>query len=250
VSLANNHVLDWGEAGLMDTLDHIGRAGIAGAGPDLAAARAPAVLPLPGTRRLLVYARAAGDCGVATEWRGGAGRPGVDRLPDLARERVLALAARIDGTRCPGDLVLRSIHWGGNWGYHVSNAMRQFARSAIDLAGVDLVHGHCPHHPFGIEVHRERLIPYGCGDFLNDYEGIGGHEGFRPELTLMYFPRLATDGRLRGLELVPMRIRHFRLKRASDDEAAWLAAMLNREGATFGTRVEPGRKGSLELRRD
>lgn len=252
VSLANNHVLDWGEAGLLDTLDHLRRAGIAvaGAGPDLVAARAPAVLPLPGTRRLLVYACATGDCGVPADWTAGDNRPGVDRLPDLARERVLALAARIDAERRPGDLVLLSIHWGGNWGYHVSNAMRQFARSAIDLAGVDLVHGHSSHHPLGIEVHRERLVLYGCGDFLNDYEGIGGHENYRPELTLMYFPRLAADGRLRGLALVPMKIRHFRLERASDDDGAWLAARLDREGAGLGSRVERGRDGSLELRWD
>ncbi len=250
VSLANNHVLDWGEVGLMDTLEHLARAGIAvaGAGNDLTAARAPAALPLPGARRLLVYACATGDCGVPAEWTAGVGHPGVGRLPDLARERVLDLAARIDAARRPGDLVVLSIHWGGNWGYHVSNAMRQFARSAIDLAGVDLVHGHSSHHPLGIEVHRERLVIYGCGDFLNDYEGIGGHESFRPELTLMYFPRLAADGRLRGLELVPMRIRRFRLERAAPEDAAWLAAMLVREGARFGTGAELLGDGRIALR--
>jgi poly-gamma-glutamate synthesis protein (capsule biosynthesis protein) len=64
----------------------------------------------------------------------------------------------------------------------------------------------------------------------------------------MYFPRLDADGRLRALELVPLKIRHFRVNRASAEESAWLASMLNREGAAFGTRVESGRKGSLALR--
>jgi len=143
-----------------------------------------------------------------------------------------------------------SIHWGGNWGYAVSNAARHFARSVIDLAAVDLVHGHSSHHPLGIEVHRGRLILYGCGDFLNDYEGIGGHEQQRPELTMMYFPRLSTDGHLRALELVPMKIRHFRVNRADAAESAWLESMLNREGAQLGTRVEPAGNGSLVLRWD
>lgn len=250
VSLANNHVMDWGSDGLLDTLGHLERAGIAcaGAGLDVDRARAPAVLPLPGGRRLLVYACATGDCGVPDEWAAGPGKPGIERLPDFARGRVEALAARIDAERRPGDLVILSIHWGGNWGYHVSNAMRQFARDAIDLAGVDLIHGHSSHHPLGIEVHRERLVIYGCGDFLNDYEGIGGHEAFRPELTLMYFPRIGASGQLVSLELVPMRLRHFKLERALPADAAWLTAMFDREGERFGTRVEATTAGRLVLR--
>lgn len=250
VSLANNHVLDWGPDGLLDTLAHLARAGIAsaGAGPDAERARAPARLPLPGGRRLLVYACATGDCGAPAEWRTGPGRAGIERLPDLGRDRVEALAARIDAERRAGDLVVLSVHWGGNWGYHVPNTMRQFARSAIDLAGVDLVHGHSSHHPLGVEVHRDRLVLYGCGDFLNDYEGIGGHEPFRPELALMYFPRLGADGRLLGLELVPMKIRHFRLERAAPADAEWLAAMLEREGAHLGTGAELQRDGRIALR--
>lgn len=246
VSLANNHVLDWGSRGLLDTLDHLGGAGIAvaGAGPDLARARAPAVLPLPGARRLLVYACATDDCGAPAAWAAGTDRPGIERLPDLARVHVEALGARIAVDRRPGDLVVLSIHWGGNWGYHVSHAMRQFAHGVIDLAGVDLVHGHSSHHPLGIEVYRDRLVLYGCGDFLNDYEGIGGHETYRPDLTLMYLPRLAVEGRLLALELVPLRIRHFRLERSTPADNDWLAATLTREGA----RIDAAGDGRLALR--
>ncbi len=251
-SLANNHVLDWGRHGLVETLRTLHAAGIrtAGAGQDADAALAPATIALGAGRRLLVYACATTDSGVPPDWAAAPGRPGLCVLPDLAKDRVARIATRIDADRRSGDVVLLSIHWGGNWGYAVSNAARQFARSVIDLANVDVVHGHSSHHPLGIEVHRERLILYGCGDFLNDYEGIGGHEQFRPALTLMYFPRLDANGRLRALELVPMKIRHFRVNRASADESAWLASMLNREGAAFRTRVEPGRNGSLELRWD
>jgi poly-gamma-glutamate capsule biosynthesis protein CapA/YwtB (metallophosphatase superfamily) len=49
-------------------------------------------------------------------------------------------------------------------------------------------HGHSSHHTKAIEIYRSRLILYGCGDFLNDYEGIGGYEEFRDDLALMYFP--------------------------------------------------------------
>ncbi|HEX6265430.1 MAG TPA: hypothetical protein VFZ81_00875, partial [Burkholderiales bacterium] len=81
-----------------------------------------------------------------------------------------------------------------------------------------------------LEIYRDRLILYGCGDFLNDYEGIEGHEQFRPELTLMYFPVLEpATGRLAALTLCPMRLARFRLQRASGEEAGWLATELSRE---------------------
>jgi len=101
------------------------------------------------------------------------------------------------------------------------------------------VHGHSSHHPRAIEIHGDRPILYGCGDFLNDYEGISGHESFRPELALMVFPSFdAATGKLLRLALTPTRIGRFRVNFANKEEAAWLAAMLDREGRSFGTRVE------------
>lgn len=65
----------------------------------------------------------------------------------------------------------------GNWGYGVTRRTREFAHELLDHAGVDLIHGHSSHHPLGIEVYRDKLILYGCGDFINDYEGIGATNG-------------------------------------------------------------------------
>ena len=133
---------------------------------------------------------------------------------------------------------LLSIHRGSNWGYRISDAERGFAHALVDSAGVDVVHGHSSHHPKGIEVYREKLILYGCGDFLNDYEGITGYESFRSELTVMYFPSVdPVTGKLVRLTLSPMRVRNFRLTRAQDEDVRWLEAMLNREGAKLGTRI-------------
>ncbi|TJV52352.1 MAG: poly-gamma-glutamate biosynthesis protein, partial [Mesorhizobium sp.] len=70
------------------------------------------------------------------------------------------------------------------------------------------------------------------------YEGITGSETFRGELALMYLPRLAIpDGTLVSLELVPFQLAKFRLNRASPADAAWLAAVLERESSPFGTHV-------------
>ncbi|MDX1379804.1 MAG: CapA family protein, partial [Xanthomonadales bacterium] len=120
----------------------------------------------------------------------------------------------------------------------------------IDEAGVDLIHGHSSHHPRGLEVHDGRLILYGCGDFLNDYEGIGGHEPFRGDLTLMYFPTLDAGGRLARLEMTPMHIEKFRLNRASAEEAGWLAQTLDRHSRSYGARIRTDRDRRLLLAQD
>jgi poly-gamma-glutamate synthesis protein (capsule biosynthesis protein) len=249
-ALANNHVLDWGEAGLAETLATLRGAGLktAGAGPDLDAARAPAVMPLAGGRRVLVFAFAERYSGVAPAWAATPEGPGIDLLPELSDATVEAITARVLEIKRPGDLVVASVHWGGNWGYEIPDAHRRFAHGLIDRAGIDLIHGHSSHHFKGIEVYRGRLVLYGCGDFLNDYEGIGGQEEYRAELGLMYFPVMdPADGRLQRLTLGPTRIRRFRIQRATPEEVAWQAGVLNREGLDLGTRVEPDGGGRLRV---
>ncbi len=248
--LANNHVLDWGHAGLAETLDTLARAGIrtAGAGRDAAQAATPAVIDLPPGRRVLVFGFCTEDSGVPREWAATASRPGVALLKRLDAQAAADIAAQVSAVRRAGDVVVASIHWGGNWGFAIPAAQREFARRLIDEAGVDLVHGHSSHHIKGIEVHRGKLILYGCGDFINDYEGIGGHERWRGDLALMYFATLdASTGALAALDMTPTRMRRFRVRRAADEEAQWLADTLNREGRALGTRVQRRADGTLAL---
>ncbi len=135
----------------------------------------------------------------------------------------------------PGDFF---VHWGGNWGYDVPEEQIRFARKLIDSGAVDVVHGHSSHHVRPLEVYRGKLILYGAGDFLNDYEGIEGNEGYRDDLTLMYFPTFdLRTGRLVRLRMVPLQIFRFSLRRASVADATWLSNNLNRESSQFGTRV-------------
>jgi poly-gamma-glutamate synthesis protein (capsule biosynthesis protein) len=186
--------------------------------------------------------------GVPSEWAAGTGRAGVSILPDLSLRYVDALARRVERVRQAGDLVVYSIHWGANWGFRITEKERAFAHGLIERAGVDLVHGHSSHHVKGIEVFRDRLALYGCGDFVNDYEGIGGHEEFRPELSLMYFPTLEVPGgKLVRLAMVPMRMRRMRIEDAGSEGRHWLARLLRREGEALGTGAATAADGSLEL---
>jgi len=247
--LANNHVLDWGEAGLRDTLDTLTAHGMpwAGAGLDRASAEAPAVLPLPGGRRLLVFAFGLPDSGIPAWWAAGPHQAGVARLDDLSPRSLARVVAGRRAARRAGDRVLVSLHWGDNWGFAVPAAQRRQAHGLIEQAGVDLVHGHSSHHVKGIEVHRGRLILYGCGDRLNDYEGIEGHATFRGELGLLYFARLHDDGRLQALEMVPTRLQHLRIERAEGVDRRWLYDTLGRECAQLGCHVHVQEDGAFAL---
>jgi poly-gamma-glutamate capsule biosynthesis protein CapA/YwtB (metallophosphatase superfamily) len=249
-TLANNHVLDFGRRGLLETLETLERAGIAsaGAGRDAAAAEAPAIVHVAGGGRVLVFAFGEASSGIPPGWAAGTDEPGVSLLEGLSERTALRIAERTRAGKRPGDIAIASIHWGGNWGYDIPHGQRRFAHELIDQAGFDVVHGHSSHHPRAIEIHRDRPILYGCGDFLNDYEGIEGHEAFRDDLVLMYLPSLsASSGALIGLRLVPFQVRNFRLNRALPDDAAWLRDVLDRDGGRFGTRTTMSDDGTFAV---
>ncbi len=244
-ALANNHVLDWGTAGLLETLDTLHVAGFktAGAGKSRIDAEAPAKIALPGNRRVLVFSLGAESSGVPPQWAATGRSPGVDFLSDLSERTVERISRSVRAIRRPGDIAVASLHWGPNWGYEIAAEEVRFAHQLIEHAGIDLIHGHSSHHAKAIEVFRGKLVLYGCGDFINDYEGITGYEAFRGDLGLMYFPMLdAGTGRLLGLDLVATQMKRFRVQRALEPDARWLCSMLNREGGRFGTsaELEPG----------
>ena len=239
-ALANNHVLDWGEAGLAETLSTLKNLGIrcAGAGMSEDHAWTPARLLTGRGESVLLFSFAAASSGVPRAWRARAGRAGVALLPDLSGRTLGAIGERIAAQQRQGELVVVSLHWGSNWDYEVTEEEQRFARGLL-RAGAHVVHGHSSHHAKGIEMFDGKLILYGCGDLLNDYEGIGGHEAFRGDLGVLYFPTLERgSGRLLGLEMRVMRMRRFRLERAGPADVSWLAERLSREGRRFGTRVE------------
>jgi poly-gamma-glutamate synthesis protein (capsule biosynthesis protein) len=250
-ALANNHVLDWGYPGLEETLRTLHAAGVqsAGAGQSLTEAAAPATLEVPGKGRVLVFAFGDSSSGIPASWAARDDRPGVNLLPDLSDSTVDIIGEQVRVAKRNGDLVIASIHWGENWGFDIPAVQTHFAHRLVDVAGVDVIHGHSSHHVKGIEVYRGKPIIYGCGDFINDYEGIASDERYRGDLGLMYLVSMdATTGHLSALRLVPTRVRKFRVTRASPPDARWLWETLNREGRRFGTHADAGEDQSLVLR--
>jgi poly-gamma-glutamate synthesis protein (capsule biosynthesis protein) len=247
--LANNHVLDWGYAGLADTLKALDTTAIAhaGVGKNSLEADAPAALPLPRGRRILVWAVGARNSGIPLEWNATEAGPGLSLLPDLSVETARGIGSRVQAYKHQGDIAIVSVHWGGNWGYELPPSQVAFARQLID-DGVDLVHGHSSHHAKAQEVYRGRLILYGCGDFITDYEGIGGYEEFRGDLSLMYLAKLDSSGSLLELRMVPMHMHRFRLSHSSRTDAVWLCNLLNELDRRFACEVDRTQDNSLMLR--
>ena len=119
---------------------------------------------------------------------------------------------------------------------------------AIGVSKVSVLHNHSSCHANSIEIYRDQVILYGCGDFLNDYEGIQGYEDYRGDLPLMYFADidLATP-ELSAVEIVPLQIHKVTLVRPSGPDVDWMRQTLDRENRRFGTRIAVIPPGRLAL---
>jgi poly-gamma-glutamate synthesis protein (capsule biosynthesis protein) len=249
-ALANNHVLDWGYLGLTETLDTLAKVRVktSGAGENAKQAGSPAVLEVEGKGRTIVFSVGSETSGIPPRWAASENKPGINLIEDLSNEAFDKFRKKVEEIKVQGDIVIASIHWGANWGYDVPKEQQEFAHRLIDEAKVDLIHGHSSHHVKGIEVYKDKLILYGCGDFLNDYEGIGDYESFRSDLCLMYFANVeVVTGNLLSLEMVPMHIKLFRVNNSSRADAVWVRNMLEREERKFGCAVQFARGNTLSL---
>lgn len=245
-SLANNHVMDFSRAGLRDTLESLRSAKVqcAGAGPSLEAARAPARVEGP-AGAVLVFAAGHASSGIPDAWRASSERSGVHLLPELSVTAAEELADHVNAHRSEEDVAIVSIHWGDNWGWDVPRDQVLFARRLVER-GVDVVHGHSSHHVRPVELHQGKVIFYGVGDLITDYEGIGGHESYRGDLGALYAVTLKrADRQLAELRLIPTQMRRFRLRRPGADDVRWLAEELDQLSRDRGLRFEASDDGAV-----
>lgn len=185
-SLANNHSLDWERQGIHETLETLKEAGIVavGAGRNAIEAAIPGIIPVNGGR-LIVLAFGARTSGIPKSWAAKENLSGINLLPEDIETSLELITKQVAEVKQENDVVLFSVHWGGNWGHKIPRVHRKLAHEIIDRAWLDIVHGHSSHHPMGIEVYKNKLIIYGAGDFINDYEGItGDNDNYPGELSL------------------------------------------------------------------
>lgn len=177
VNLANNHTFDAEERGFLDTLRALSSAGIAhvGGGHDLAEARKPVILARNGIKLgFLGYAQFnnMGESAFAAD-----GRPGIVPMdPFLIKEDIRRLRPQVD-------YVVVAIHWATNRKYDISPDNRKFAHDLID-AGADIIMGHHPPHPKGIEVYRGKVILYAPSNILRGHTNLNSDDGYLARFTL------------------------------------------------------------------
>ncbi|MEO3934469.1 CapA family protein [Micrococcaceae bacterium Sec7.4] len=230
VSLANNHVLDYGAGAFREMLPALDAAGIlhAGAGLDREAAHRPAVRRVSGTAvGLIAFTDNQPD------WEAGRG-PGVFYVPVMDGDRRVAdLMALVRRTKARVQLLIVSTHWGPNWGSGAPSEHRELARALIE-AGADVVYGHSPHVFRGVELYRGRPIIYSAGDFVDDYAVdplerndqsfifLLNTDGGTP-LGLRLYPTLITDfqARLAGAGSQRIAERMQRLSRHLGTASSW-----------------------------
>ena len=140
-SLANNHTLDWGYSGLLETMETLAQRNIrfAGAGNNPGEAGKPAVFEIDDRARVIVLALCTTSSGVPSRWAATAESPGVNLIRDFSDDAIRVLTEQLAEVRRPGDILVISIHWGGNWGYHIPTTHRRFTHRLIDEAGVDII---------------------------------------------------------------------------------------------------------------
>jgi poly-gamma-glutamate capsule biosynthesis protein CapA/YwtB (metallophosphatase superfamily) len=224
VTLANNHALDYGPQALLDTLEHLAKAGImaVGAGPDLAHARRPVVLGTDELRLAVV-----GFTDHPADFGAGPAHPGV-AFADLHRELPVWLPTLVRDAAGLADAVLVTPHWGPN----MTQAPLRYVRRAADTlvqAGATLVAGHSAHVPHGV---GGRVL-YDLGDFLDDYRV---DPRLRNDLGLLFLVELDRAGPVR-LEAVPIKLDFCRTRLAEGTDSAWMRRRFRAACAALGTEV-------------
>jgi poly-gamma-glutamate synthesis protein (capsule biosynthesis protein) len=241
-SIANNQIGDFGPDGLLDNNAAHERGGIAhaGAGRDLGAARAHALLHAGGLRVAVLSFADYPDTWVAT-----ASHPGMNFTRVSVRDEDFASVANaIAAARAEADLVVFSIHWGPNMREHPPDEFRHFAHRVID-SGATIFWGHSAHILQGVEYRDDAAILYDTGDCIDDY---AVDEELRNDLGALFIVE-ASPHRVRSLSIRPLRIDHMQANTALGADHGWVIRRMESLGGDFGSVVAQDAEGTIRIER-
>lgn len=231
VSLANNHVLDFGYDALNDMLTLLDAAEIrhAGAGHTLEEAMRPAMVR---TSEGMVALLAATDN--EPLWAANADQAGIWYMPtDITDARAQRLLQAVRDVRPSAKVVVVSLHWGGNWGYTPPFAHSVLAHTLID-SGADIIFGHSGHVLRGVELYHGKPVLYSAGDFIDDYR-VDAVE--RNDESSIFVVEIGTTAASNTVRMYPTVIEHFRAARARGDRADKIARKVRSLCAALGTHA-------------
>lgn len=225
VNIANNHILDFGIEGLVDTLRVLDHAGIkhVGAGMNAEEAARPVIIEKKGIKIGII-----GSTDNEPTWKAGINKPGTN-YTEIGKDNARVQEA-IKQLRPHVDVLIVTIHWGPNWRLRPSQEFVDFAHQMID-AGADILHGHSAHHIQGIEWYKSGLILYQTGDFVDDY---AIDSTMRNDLSFLFVVDLE-DHRIKNLTLIPTRIDMMQVNKAFGNDYTLLLDRISRLSKQLAT---------------
>jgi poly-gamma-glutamate synthesis protein (capsule biosynthesis protein) len=225
LSLANNHMLDFGADGLKQTLEALGSSRIihSGAGLNLAAARKAGITDVNGVKiAFLSYSLTYPE-----EFFAGAQKAGT--APGYAQ----FFTADIVQAKKSADCVIVSFHWGGEGEVKPKSYQVSAARSAID-AGADIVIGHHPHVLQGVEHYGKGVIFYSLGNFAF------GSMSKNSDVSMI--ARITFDNGIKEVEIIPLNVLNsevrFQPKQLEGSRAEKTARTVDAMSRPLGSRVD------------
>jgi poly-gamma-glutamate capsule biosynthesis protein CapA/YwtB (metallophosphatase superfamily) len=229
VNLANNHVLDFSEEGLIETIQTLNGAGIeyVGAGMNTIKAEKPVILALKNYRLGIL-----GFTDNEARWKAGPASSGINYIDISNKEDCISALTAIAQLRKETDLVIVSIHWGPNMKEEPESDFIDFAHAMIDY-GADVIHGHSAHNFQGIEVYKHKLILYDTGDFVDDY----AVDPYLRNDHSFFFKVEASKHRIEKLVLTPVLISDSQVNLATGEDYRWCIQRMQQLSANFGTNL-------------
>jgi poly-gamma-glutamate synthesis protein (capsule biosynthesis protein) len=228
-NLANNHVFDFSEDGLVETINVLDTKGIlhVGAGRNAVEAAEAVVVERKGARIGVI-----GFTDNEPGWKAGPETPGINYLDlsdNQARERgIKAIQSLRDRT----DLVIISIHWGPKLQAEPAEEHVSFAHEMVG-AGAHIIHGHSAHNFQGIERLESGLILYDTGDFIDDY--IVDPELFNDHS--FFFEVKLEESKMVQLVLTPVLIAQCQVRKAVGPDYRWSMNRVQELSRKFGTMI-------------
>jgi poly-gamma-glutamate synthesis protein (capsule biosynthesis protein) len=229
VCIANNHIGDFGNQGLLETISTLDHAGIkhVGAGKNLDEARGPVILEKNGIKIGII-----GFTDNEPYWQATENKPGTFYIKIGNPKALGTLTEIIQNLKKQVDIVVVSTHWGPNKRVRPTQAFIDFAHALID-AGVDIFHGHSAHIFQGIEIYKNKLIMYDTGDFIDDY-AIYPH--LRNDQSFLFLVTVDKSG-IKQIQLIPMLISNMQVNQATSQDFVQTVERIQHLSQEFGTQI-------------
>jgi poly-gamma-glutamate capsule biosynthesis protein CapA/YwtB (metallophosphatase superfamily) len=225
-NLANNHTLDFKDAGLIETIATLDAASIShcGAGLNAREAQRPLILTKNNIKIGII-----GYTDNEPTWKAENNKPGINyiRVGD-----VHTITTQIAALRPKVDILIITCHWGPNMQQRPSDAFVQFAHDIID-AGADIIHGHSSHVFQGIEIYKNKVIMYDTGDFIDDY---AVDPALRNDQSCFFAVTVDKNGPT-SIAITPVIIADMQVNLAVDAEKKEIMNRMQQLSQEFGTTI-------------